>query len=97
MALLLSRRVQPPLCVVSSQPALSATVTVSHEPALGMTDEPAVKPVETLPPVPSDSVAPPAARPVKHHISKPVNPADSSPPMNPRPDTFVSPIRDPGF
>jgi serine/threonine-protein kinase len=100
VALLLSRRVQPPPTIVSSQPAVSTPATVSHE-TTQPPDEPAVKPVEPLPPTPSDSVAPPA-RPLSthaalHHTVKPVKPADSSAPLNPRPDTFVSPIRDPGF
>jgi eukaryotic-like serine/threonine-protein kinase len=96
VALLLSRRVQPAPSAVSSQPALPTPVTVSREPVIAP-DEPAVKPVETLPPVPSDSVAPPSTRALKRHAAKPVKPADSSPPTSSRPDTFVSPIRDPGF
>jgi serine/threonine protein kinase len=100
VALLLSRRVQPAVSVVSSQPTVPTALSVTREPPPA--DEPAVKPVETLPPVPSDSVAPPpvhaAVRVPARHTVKPAKPADNSTPPKPaRPGTFVSPIRNPGF
>jgi serine/threonine protein kinase len=103
VALLLSRRVQPPASVVSSQPTVPTPVTLTREPLPTASDEPAVQPIETLPPAPSDSVALPAPRSATtrvpaHHMAKPVKPADSSAPLRSRNgNTFVSPIRNPGF
>jgi len=99
VALLLSRRVQSPPSVLSAQPAVPTSVTVTREPLPA--DEPSVKPVETLPPVPSDSIAPPSVRSAPprglgHRTVKTAKPADSTPPK-PHTGPFVSPIRNPGF
>ena len=99
VALLVGRRVPPPAAVAGAQPALQSSVIARpREPVL--IPEPAVKPIETLLPAPSDSVAAPS-RPASAHTAgrlpvKPPKPADSAP-VKPRSDTFVSPIRDPGF
>jgi len=101
VALLLSRRVQSPPAVLSSQPAIPTSVTVTREPVPA--EEPTVKPEETLPPVPSDSVAPPSPRTAPprglgRRTVKPVKPVESSaPPPKPHTGPFVSPIRNPGF
>jgi len=102
VALLLSRRV-PPSVVSSQQSVVPTSVSVTREPVPN--DVPAVQPVETLPPAPSDSVAPPASatrtvlsRVPAHHVAvKPVKPVETSAPTSPRTGTFVSPIRNPGF
>jgi hypothetical protein len=109
VALLLSRRVTPVSPLVSAQPTAATPVTVTHEMAPLPQDpnEPAVKPEEPLPPVPSDSVAPPQVirttpRARGHRTTtsavkppKPLNSASGT--TEPRTGPFVSPIRNPGF
>jgi serine/threonine-protein kinase len=94
VVLLLNRRPSPPASAVDTPPAL-AQVSPLRDPVVQL-DEPAVKPIESLP-VPSDSTpSVPSAAAVKRKatLKKPsAAPVKSSA----EPATFVSPIRDPGF
>ncbi|HEY4106313.1 MAG TPA: protein kinase [Polyangiaceae bacterium] len=100
VALLLSRRPTPQPTTVSSQPAVPTAITVAEPPLTpSVSSEPAVNPSDPLPPAPSESVAPPVSRqgvPHAHHGTKPSKPAENTPAPKPR-NTFVSPIRNPGF
>ncbi len=102
VALLLSRRPAAAPNVVSSQPTVQPPITVDHEPAPTASDEPAVRPAEVLSPPPSDSAPLVTPKPIAsaraHHATsaKTAKPADSAAPIKPR-NTFVSPIRNPGF
>jgi serine/threonine protein kinase len=94
VALLLARRPGPPVTALDPPP-VTPTVSVAREP-LPAPDEPAVKPVETLPPAPIESVAPvKSAAPSKRWTPPAKKPNPTS--LKPHSPTFVSPIRNPGF
>ena len=94
--LLMSRRPGPAVAAVDS-PTVSPTLGVVRDPA-PLADGPAVQPMEPLPPMPADSVAPAkSAAPLKRWpvpVKKP-DPAVAKPATSG--GTFVSPIRSPGF
>ena len=99
VALLLARRPVPAAASVTvgeaaPMPVTATPVSVVREPVRGP-DEPAVNPVEALPPAPTESAVAPvkSATPLKR-----LPPVVKKPdPIKPRDPTFVSPIRTPGF
>jgi len=96
VALLISRRPGPTLAAVEP-PAVPPTLAVARDPA-PPADEPAVKPMEPLPPMPVESAAPvKSAVPPKRWNGPPKKPDVSVAKPQSSSGTFVSPIRTPGF
>jgi eukaryotic-like serine/threonine-protein kinase len=94
VALLLARRPGPAVTAIETPP-VTPTVSVVREP-LPPPDEPAVKPMATLPPAPAESVAPIKSATPTRRWTRPAKKPDPTS-VKPRNPTFVSPIRDPGF
>jgi len=94
--LLLSRRTVPP---DTSSATTNTPVTVTRELAPAVPEVPLVSPPETLPPAPTESVAPAksAAAVAVHRAPHYAPPAKSAKPAHSSAPTFVSPIRNPGF
>jgi len=96
VALLMSRRPGPAISAVDS-PAASPALGVVRDPA-PPAEEPAVKPMEPLPPMPAESVAPAkSAVPPKRWATPPNKPDPAVAKTAGSGGAFVSPVRTPGF
>jgi hypothetical protein len=96
VALLMSRRPGPAISAVDS-PAASPALGVVRDPA-PPAEEPAVKPMEPLPPMPAESVAPAkSAVPPKRWATPPKKPDPAVAKTAGSGGAFVSPVRTPGF
>jgi serine/threonine-protein kinase len=96
VALLISRRPGPAVAA-NDPPAVSPTLGVVRDPP-PPADEPAVKPMEPLPPMPLESAAPAkSAAPLKRVPIQPKKPEQTFAKPASSGTTFVSPVRVPGF
>src|SRR6478752_2154057 len=93
VALLISRRPGPTVAAID--PPATPALTVQRDPP-PPTEEPAVKPMEPLPPAPAESVAPAKSAAPKRPMMQLKKPDSTARPASSG-TTFVSPVRDPGF
>jgi eukaryotic-like serine/threonine-protein kinase len=98
VALLISRRPGPPTVAANDSPPATPTLAVVRDPPAPIV-EPAVEPMEPLPPIPIESAAPvkSAAPPKRMSLPPPKKPDPPAAKPASSGTAFVSPVRNPGF